>query len=36
LRFAADVFFVSGNLQRHMSELPRPIAEKLSNVIGSV
>jgi len=28
--------FVSGTLRRYISELPRPIAVKLSDIIGSV
>jgi len=44
LCFTADVFFiclfvclfVSGTLRRYISELPQPIAVKLSDMIGSV
>jgi len=39
LRFTADVFiylFVSGTLRRYISELHRPIAVKLSDMIESV
>jgi len=37
LCFTADVFlFVSGTLRRYISELPQPIAVKLSDMIESV